>query len=89
MNSADAPNRSPICLFARTARDKCPQCEKVLAELETIDDEAEAMDVDFVRVNDAKVARAYDIETFPAVIFFRKKFPQYYVGDLMDEDAVS
>lgn len=47
------------------------------------------MDVDFVRVNDAKVARAYDIETFPAVIFFRKKFPQYYVGDLMDEDAVS
>ncbi|XP_022652688.1 uncharacterized protein LOC111260507 isoform X2 [Varroa jacobsoni] len=69
-------------------KDKCSQCEKVLAELETIDDEAEAMDVDFVRVNDVKVARAYDIESFPAVIFFRKKFPQYYVGDLMDEDAV-
>ncbi|OQR73882.1 hypothetical protein BIW11_01064 [Tropilaelaps mercedesae] len=69
-------------------KEKCSQCDKVLAELETIDDEAEAMDVDFVRVNDVKVARAYDIETFPAVIFFRKKFPQYYHGDLMDEDAV-
>ncbi|XP_028968482.1 uncharacterized protein LOC100903717 [Galendromus occidentalis] len=69
-------------------KDKCPLCDKVLLELENIDDEAEAMDVDFVRVNDAKVARAYDIENFPAVIFFRKKFPQYYTGDLMDEDAV-
>ncbi|KAK8786612.1 hypothetical protein V5799_023615 [Amblyomma americanum] len=67
---------------------KCPECDKVLAELENIDDEAEAMDIDFVKVTDPKIAKAYDIIALPALVFFKKKFPQYYDGNLKDEDQV-
>nr|XP_037282147.1 uncharacterized protein LOC119175058 isoform X1 [Rhipicephalus microplus] len=67
---------------------KCVECDKVLAELENIDDEAEALDIDFVKVTDPKIAKAYEIISLPALVFFKKKFPQYYDGNLKDEDQV-
>ncbi|XP_075553237.1 hulk isoform X4 [Dermacentor variabilis] len=67
---------------------KCAECDKVLAELENIDDEAEALDIDFVKVTDPKIAKAYEIISLPALVFFKKKFPQYYDGNLKDEDQV-
>ncbi|XP_064488753.1 uncharacterized protein LOC135400775 isoform X2 [Ornithodoros turicata] len=69
-------------------KDRCPECDKVLAELENIDDEAEEIDIDLVKVTDPKIAKAYEIVSFPALVYFKKKFPQFYDGNLKDEDQV-
>ncbi|KFM78691.1 Protein disulfide-isomerase A5, partial [Stegodyphus mimosarum] len=63
-----------------------PDCEKVLAELENIDDDAEGYDIDFVKISDPEITEEYSIVTFPTLVFFRKRFPQFYEGDLMDEE---
>lgn len=68
-------------LFLSEVKDKCGECDKVLAELENIDDEAEELDIDFVKVMDPKIAKSYDIVSFPALVFFKKKFPQFYDGN--------
>lgn len=65
-----------------------PQCDKVLIELEDIDDDAEAHDIDFVKISDPETTEEYNIVTFPTLVFFRKRFPQFYDGDLMDEQKV-
>ena len=54
----------------------CKQCEKVLAELENIDDEAEANGIDFVKIDDPKLAREVGIFAIPAIVFYRAKVPQ-------------
>nr|XP_042913435.1 uncharacterized protein LOC122273431 [Parasteatoda tepidariorum] len=65
-----------------------PDCEKVLGELETIDNEVEALDIDIVKISDADITEEYGIITFPTLVFFKKRFPQFYEGDLMDEHKV-
>ncbi|XP_054718538.1 uncharacterized protein LOC129227940 [Uloborus diversus] len=63
-----------------------PECDKVLAELENIDDDAETFDIDFVKISDPEITEEYSIVSFPTLVFFRKRFPQFYEGDLMDEE---
>ncbi|GFQ72443.1 thioredoxin domain-containing protein [Trichonephila clavata] len=65
-----------------------PLCDKILNELENIDDDAEEYDIDFVKISDPKLAEEYTIVSFPTLVFFRKHFPQFYDGDLMDEESV-
>ncbi|XP_054164277.1 uncharacterized protein LOC128961959 isoform X2 [Oppia nitens] len=69
-------------------KEKCSECDKVLIELENIDHIAEEQDIDFVKVKDPKVAKEYNILTFPTLMFFRNRFPQFYEGNLKDEDTV-
>ncbi|XP_067132038.1 uncharacterized protein [Centruroides vittatus] len=69
-------------------KDQCEECEIVLKELENIDDDAEANDIDFVKVTDLSVAKEFSILTFPTLVFFRKRFPQFYDGDLKNEEQV-
>ncbi|XP_042867144.1 uncharacterized protein LOC122249976 [Penaeus japonicus] len=66
----------------------CKDCDKVLAELETIDDDTDRFGVQFVKVADKKLAKSYGVKTFPALSFFRNKEPMHYEGDLMDEGGV-
>ncbi|XP_077298088.1 hulk isoform X2 [Arctopsyche grandis] len=66
----------------------CVTCDKVLAELEKIDDDTDTFGVDFVKINDKRLAKHYGIKTFPALTYFREKEPIIYDGDLMDEDNV-
>jgi hypothetical protein len=49
---------------------------------------AEQEDIDFVKVRDPKVAKEYNVMTFPALMYFRNRFPQFYEGNLRDEDTV-
>ena len=69
-------------------KEKCNECDKVLAELENIDHIAEQNDIDFVKVKDQKIAKEYNILTFPTLMFFKNRFPQFYEGNLKDEDTV-
>ncbi|XP_047362588.1 uncharacterized protein LOC124954154 isoform X1 [Vespa velutina] len=66
----------------------CTTCDKVLAELEKIDDDTDHFGVDFVKINDKRVAKQYGIKNFPALTYFREKEPIIYDGDLMDEENV-
>ncbi|XP_050520810.1 uncharacterized protein LOC126894105 isoform X3 [Daktulosphaira vitifoliae] len=66
----------------------CHTCDKVLEELEKIDDDTDSFGVDFVKINDKRLAKHYGIKTFPALTYFRDKEPIIYDGDLMDEDSV-
>ncbi|KAK0084875.1 hypothetical protein PV325_006196 [Microctonus aethiopoides] len=75
----------------------CVTCDKVLAELEKIDDDTDTFGVDFVKINDKRLAKQYGIKNFPALTYFREKEPIIYegnedkiklIGDLMDEESV-
>jgi hypothetical protein len=58
----------------------CLTCDKVLAELEKIDDDTDTFGVDFVKINDKRLAKHYGIKTFPALTYFREKEPIIYEG---------
>ncbi|KAI5646564.1 thioredoxin-like domain-containing protein [Phthorimaea operculella] len=66
----------------------CVTCDKVLEELEKIDDDTDTFGVDFVKINDKRLAKQYGITKFPALTYFREKEPIIYDGDLMDEESV-
>ncbi|KAG5893623.1 hypothetical protein JTB14_006290 [Gonioctena quinquepunctata] len=66
----------------------CTTCDKVLQELEQIDDDTDSFGVDFVKINDKRLAKHYGITKFPALTYFREKHPIIYEGDLMDEENV-
>jgi thioredoxin-related protein len=52
----------------------------VLKELERIDDEADDLDIMFVKIKDLRYAKKYGIVSMPSLVFFRKKFPSLYRG---------
>lgn len=60
----------------------------ILKELENIDDECDALNVDFVKISDPGVAPVFKVAKIPAIVYFRRTYPIHYHGDLMDEDAV-
>ncbi|XP_055342299.1 uncharacterized protein LOC129590885 [Paramacrobiotus metropolitanus] len=68
--------------------DNVKQCEKVIQELETIDDEAHHSDIDFVKIKDDKLAKSYGVHAYPALIYFKNGEPTIYAGDLRKGPAV-
>lgn len=49
----------------------CVTCDRVLAELEKIDDDTDSFGVDFVKINDKRLAKQYGINKFPSLTYFR------------------
>jgi len=68
----------------------CKQCDKVLEELEHIDDEAEDAGIDFIKIDDKEFARQMGVYALPAVVFFRHGHlePVIYAGDLKNEERL-
>ena len=64
------------------------ECEAILEELETVDDEADAFGIDFVKNKDPHAARQYNIYNTPALVYFRRMSPVVYDGDLMDGEMI-
>ena len=60
--------------------DNCIECDEVVSGLEKIDDETDALDITFVKVNDARYAKKYGVNKLPALVYFRRKFPSIYRG---------
>lgn len=52
----------------------------MLQELEQIDDDTDSFGVDFVKINDKRLAKQYGITKFPALTYFREKQPIIYEG---------
>lgn len=70
-----------LILFFCSDDHDCETCEDILRELERIDDEADDLDVMFVKIKDMRYAKKYGITTIPTLVFFRKRFPSVYRGE--------
>ena len=75
-------------LIFNADENNCPKCQEVLNELENIDAETDNLDITFVKIRDTRYARKYGVNKFPAMVYFRRRFPSIYRGDLMAEQEV-
>lgn len=68
--------------FSVLDSDDCKQCKQVLAEIEHIDDDADAAGIDFVKIDDKKMAKECGVFALPAIVFFKlgSKEPTIYAG---------
>lgn len=56
--------------------------------LEKIDGEADLFGIDFVKISSPEAAEKYNVLNVPSLVYFRKKTPLMYDGDLNQEDKV-
>ena len=68
-----------VCLFS-DSQDNCEMCEEALVQLESIDDDAEAVGVRVVKTDDKEISDEFGIDKFPAVIYFENQDPSIYDG---------
>lgn len=57
------------------------KCEKVLKELENIDDELDTHDIPFVKIDDEDVIKEYGIDAVPQLVYFEDSIPNFYSGE--------
>lgn len=62
--------------------------QRVLNELENIDDECDKLGIVFVKIDNDEEAREYGIENIPSLVYFEKGIPALYEGNLEDEEKV-
>lgn len=59
--------------------------QKILGELENIDDDCDQHNIAFVKISDLNEAKEYGIESLPTLVFFEKKIPHIYEGIFISE----
>lgn len=71
--------------FAHEYLDKpeCKRCTKALQELENIDDEADQLDIGFVKIHDESLADEYNLGSLPALVYYRHQIPILYEGRII------
>lgn len=74
--------------YSKLDKEGDKRSQKILQELENIDDECEDKDIDFVKISDEGIQKEYDLPSLPAVVFYRTRFREIYTGDLMHEEAI-
>lgn len=62
--------------------------QKVLEELENIDDECDSLGITFVKIDNIDEAKEYGIDSVPQLLYFEKGIPTVYEGRLEDEESV-
>ena len=60
--------------------------EDIINELETIDDNLDEEDVEFVKISEENAQREYGLTQVPALVFFENGVPEVYTGDLKNDD---
>jgi hypothetical protein len=56
--------------------------QKVLQELENIDDECDNNNIAFVKIDNDNEAKEYGIDTFPTLVLFERRIPHIYEGKI-------
>lgn len=59
-----------------------------MEKLENIDSETDNFDITFVKMADPRYARKWGVTHLPAIVYFRRRFPNIYRGDLHSEADV-
>ena len=62
--------------------------QRILNELENIDDECDQLGVVFVKIDNPDEAKEYGIEKIPSLVYFEKGIPTLYEGNLEEEEKV-
>lgn len=70
-----------LIIFSDDNNDR--KSQKVLNELENIDDECDNLGIVFVKIDNAEEAKEYGIEKIPALMYFEKGIPTLYTGECM------
>lgn len=77
------------CVFAKFfIGGKCDEgqkCDKILKELENIDDDTDDHGMHFVTTEETSLALEHGIKTFPALALFRNGEPVVYKGKGLDK----
>lgn len=68
--------------------ENCEICEETLVQLESIDDDAEAVGIRMVKTDDQEFMEKYGIEVIPSVIYFEGGNPSVYHGDPREESEL-
>lgn len=76
---------NPVCI-SDNGNDR--KSQRVLNELENIDDECDKLGVAFVKIDNDDEAKEYGIEKIPSLVYFERGIPMLYEGNLEDEDKV-
>ena len=74
-----SPLHRAVFLFSTDDNDE-EESQIVLGELEKIDDDCDRHGIQFVKIDDTKVAKDFGIDTVPAIVYFEKKIPNLYDG---------
>ena len=59
---------------------QCKKSDKILKELENIDDEADQLGIAFVKIIDEELAEEYSLPLLPSLVYYRKGIPIVYEG---------
>lgn len=59
---------------------QCKKSDKILKELENIDDEADQLGIAFVKIIDEQLAEEYSLTSLPTLVYYRKSIPIVYEG---------
>lgn len=70
-----------IITFCYSDKEGDKKSQKIISELENIDDECEEKDIDFVKTSDEGIDKEYDLPSLPCLIFYRNKFRKIYTGN--------
>lgn len=62
--------------------------QRVLNELENIDDECDKLGIAFVKIDNDEEAKEYGIEKIPSLVYFERGIPTLYEGNLEEEEKV-
>lgn len=57
--------------YINSDEDDCIECEEILEELEQIDGEADMFGIDFVKIASHEAAQKYEVNSIPALVYFR------------------
>jgi thioredoxin-like negative regulator of GroEL len=78
-----------LVVFFYDGRVNCPNCGEALSEVEEIDDDIEATGyIEVVKTDDRRVAREFGVNTFPSLVYFRRRNPILYDGEFKDSEIV-
>ena len=59
-----------------------PKSEKVLASLETIDDDCDRNGIILVKLDNPQEAKQYGIDEIPSLVYFEDTIPHLFEGNL-------
>lgn len=86
MSNKHKPNQSN--LFYVSDDDECDDCDDILEVLEQIDGEADLFGIDFVKINSEAALEKFEVINIPSLVYFRKKAPLLFDGDLYQSDKI-
>lgn len=69
-----------LIFFSLVDSDRCETCPAILERLETIDDDTDKHNIQFVKTNDVKLAHEIGVFSFPALIYYETGVPIMFDG---------